>query len=108
MDSGVLRLADWVLGPPSLDDLPGRSRALQDAACGIPQVRLRMGNSWRSRSAAPSQGGRQRSIPAGVGHTAVFDQTMGKVARNVRGGGRLDTYTASVDTGGCVPVRGVL
>jgi hypothetical protein len=38
--------ADKAIGPPCLDDLPGRSRALQDAACGVPQVWPRMGNPW--------------------------------------------------------------
>jgi hypothetical protein len=86
--SGDLLLADRALGPLCLDDLLGRSRALQDAACGISQGRLGMGNSRRSRPAAPSQGGSQGSVPAGVGHRGI---------RSSRGQSLLEMYPEEGD-----------
>ncbi len=60
VSSTLLRfVATWrcrnpVPGPTSLDDLPCGSRALQNAARGIPQDGLGMGDSRRPRSAAAS------------------------------------------------------
>lgn len=104
----IYRWADRVPGPPCLDDLPRRSRALQNTACGIPQDRLGMGDTWRSRSAAAPQGGGEGSIPACVGLASVFNQAMDQVAGDVRGGGRYDPHAAGGDTRCSVPVRGVL
>lgn len=42
----AMACVDRALGPPCLDDFSGRSRALQNAACGIPKDWPGMGNSW--------------------------------------------------------------
>ena len=99
--------ADKALGPPRLDDLPGRSGPLQDTACGLPQDRPRMGNSRRSRSPTAPQGGGKGGVSAGVGHTTVLDQAMGKVARGICGGRGFDPHAASGHTCCSVPVWGV-
>jgi hypothetical protein len=103
-----MECADRALGPPCLDDFSGRSRALQDAACGIPQDWPGMGNPWRPWFTVAPQGGGKRGVPAGVGHGSVFNQAVGKVAGYVRGGRRFDAYAAGGDTRGCVPTRRVL
>ena len=81
---------DHVPGPASLDDLPCGGRALQNAARGIPQDGLGMGDPWRPRSAAPSQRGGEGGLPARIRHTPVLSQAMGKVGGYVRRRRRLD------------------
>ena len=60
-------------GSASLDDLPCRSRAFQNAARGLPQDRLRMGDPRRPRFAASSQRGGEGSVPAGARHSPVLN-----------------------------------
>src|SRR6267154_1711280 len=100
-----MQCTNKALGPPCLDDLSGRSGALQNAACGIPEDWPGMGNPWRSWSAIASQGGGKRGVPAGIGLASVFDQAVGEVAGHVRGGRGFDTYAASSDTCRCVSAR---
>ena len=98
---------DRVTGPTRLDHLSSRSRAFQNAARGVPQDGVGMGDLGRFGAEVASQGRSQGGVSAMSRDGAVCAKAVGQVVGDVcrRRGHHADD--SDCDPGGCVSVCGL-